>query len=138
MKSVELFPQDIAKRVDQVAPRSREKIEKTKDPSKTGQFSELLTERLDRQEIPERSELKFSAHARARLESRKIDLSADEMLKMQEAVQKAQDKGSRESLILTDKAAYVVSVKNNTVITAMDKSSIKDNVFTNIDSTIMI
>lgn len=83
-------------------------------------------------------ELKFSNHAKTRLESRGIELSSDEILKMQEAVRKAGEKGSKESLILTDKAAFVVSVKNNTVITAMDKASLKENVFTNIDSTIMI
>ena len=46
--------------------------------------------------------------------------------------------GAKESLILTDKAAFVVSVKNNTVITAVDRDSMKENVFTNIDSTMLI
>ncbi|MBP7843717.1 MAG: flagellar protein [Proteobacteria bacterium] len=83
-------------------------------------------------------ELRFSQHAVKRMESRGIDLSSDDLLKMQDAVKKAQEKGSKESLILSDKGAFVVSVKNNTVITAIDKGSLKENVFTNIDSTIMI
>ncbi len=102
-------------------------------------FSEFLGQQL--QNAPKTSgaaELKFSAHAQARLQSRGIELSPDDMLKMREAVQKAGEKGSRESLILSDKGAFVVSVKNNTVITAIDKDSLKDNVFTNIDSTVMI
>jgi flagellar operon protein len=100
-------------------------------------FSKALGQEF--KEAPIRSDaLKFSQHAKTRLESRGIELSSDEILKMQEAVSKASLKGSRESLILTDKAAFVVSVKNNTVITAMDRESMKENIFTNIDSTIMI
>ncbi len=82
--------------------------------------------------------LKFSAHAQTRMQSRGIELSPGEMLKIKDAVERAGAKGSRESLILTDKAAFVVSVKNGTVITAIDRDSLKENVFTNIDSTVMI
>jgi len=70
--------------------------------------------------------------------SRGIDLNPEDLVKLQQAVDKAGQKGSRESLILSDKGAFVVSVKNNTVITAVDKESLKDNVFTNIDSTVWI
>ena len=98
---------------------------------KTSPFSDLLIDKMG-------EELRFSQHAVKRMESRGIDLSSDDLLKMQDAVKKAQEKGSKESLILSDKGAFVVSVKNNTVITAIDKGSLKENVFTNIDSTIMI
>ncbi len=104
-------------------------------------FSDLLEKRLEqpgRPVAPAIQELKFSAHAKARLNSRSIELSADDLVKMQEAVNRAGQKGSKESLILTDKAAFVVSVKNNTVITAVDRDSMKENIFTNIDSTVMI
>lgn len=106
-------------------------------------FSELLNDRMDGAgKGPDLSsqlaELKFSAHAKTRLESRGIELNPGDILRMQEAVQRAGAKGSRESLILSDKGAFIVSVKNNTVITAVDKASLKENVFTNIDSTIMI
>jgi len=105
-------------------------------------FSELLNESLvGKPTLPtavKSPELKFSAHAQTRMQSRGIELSPDEMLKLKEAVDKAGAKGSRESLILTDKAAFVVSVRNGTVITAVDRESLKENVFTNIDSTVMI
>jgi flagellar operon protein len=105
-------------------------------------FIDLVKEDLKKSpeqfEIKNENDLKFSAHAQKRLHSRSIDLSPEDFLKVQEAVQRARDKGSKESLILTDKAAFVVSVKNNTVITAVDRESLKENVFTNIDSTIMI
>ena len=103
----------------------------TKAPESAKTFESSLKSALD-------PELKFSAHAKSRLLSRGIELTPDEIIRMQEAIQKAGQKGAKESLILTDKAAFVVSVKNNTVITAVDKNSMKENVFTNIDSTIMI
>jgi len=104
-------------------------------------FSELLESRLRPEATKTESTseaLKFSAHAQTRLQSRGIELSPEEMLKLQEAVAKVKEKGSRESLILTDKAAFIVSVNNRTVITAMDRETLKENVFTNIDSTMMI
>ena len=108
-----------------------------KPDSKAVPFHDLLNERLD-QSSESTKELKFSAHAKTRLASRGIELTPQEIVKMQEAIQKASAKGSKESLVLTDKAAFVVSVKNNTVITAVDRDSLKENLFTNIDSTIMI
>jgi len=114
-----------------------------KDQANQAGFSELLTGKLEpaKKLVPEATgsqELKFSAHAKSRLQSRGIELSAEDLVKMQEAIGRAGKKGSRESLLVTDKAAFVVSVKNNTVITAVDKESLKENVFTNIDSTILI
>lgn len=107
-----------------------------KSPAKP--FAELLEERIQSKPGLGNDSLKFSAHAQTRLESRGIHLNADDVLKLQEAVNRVRDKGSRESLILTDKAAFVVSVKNQTVITAVDRNNLKENIFTNIDSTIMI
>lgn len=82
--------------------------------------------------------LKFSKHAQERLQSRNIKLSAEDVERIQQAVTQARNKGSRDSLIIMDRLALVVSVKNNTVITAVDDSSIKQNVFTNIDSAVII
>lgn len=108
-------------------------------------FSDLLEDRLQKSPLSDKlpsagslGELKFSAHAQTRMQSRGIELSPDEVLKIKDAVDRAGAKGSRESLILTDKAAFVVSVRNGTVITAIDRDSLKENVFTNIDSTVMI
>lgn len=128
--------------IDKVKAPTEPKIQKKESgESNAVPFSDLLEKRLEptqQKSTIVAGELKFSAHAKARLQSRGIDLSPDDLLKMQEAVQKVNEKGSRESLVLTDKAAFVVSVKNNTVITAVDRNSLKDNVFTNIDSTVMI
>ncbi len=101
-------------------------------------FSDLLEQQIQTSRPTGSEPLKFSAHAKSRLESRGINLNAEDMMKLQNAVDKVKAKGSKESLILTDQAAFVVSIKNDTVITAVDRESLKENIFTNIDSTIMI
>ena len=84
------------------------------------------------------SGLKFSAHAIDRLRSRGISFDQDMLKRIESAVDKAADKGSKESLVITDDSALIVSVKNKTVITAMDRGTMKENVFTNIDSTVLV
>jgi len=82
--------------------------------------------------------LKFSAHAMQRLSSRNITLSADDVDKMNSMADKAAEKGAKNSLFIMRDTALVVSIKNRTVITAVDSESMKDNVFTNIDSAAII
>lgn len=82
--------------------------------------------------------LKFSAHASQRLAERKIQLDAATMLKVTDAIDKAEAKGIEDTLVLTDNAALIVNVKNRTVITAMDKQSLNGNVFTNIDGAVIV
>jgi flagellar operon protein len=84
------------------------------------------------------TQLKFSNHAIERMQSRGISYSPDEMTRLGEAVKKAAAKGSKDTLVLMDSSALIVSVKNNTVVTVMDKNALKENVFTNIDSTIVM
>lgn len=96
-------------------------------------FGQVLEQRLEKE-----ADLKFSAHAQSRLQSRNIELSAQDLLRLREGVAQAAAKGSRESLLLKDGVAFVVSVKNNTVITAVDAASMKGNVFTNIDSAVIV
>jgi flagellar operon protein len=82
--------------------------------------------------------LKFSAHALQRLESRKIKLTADDLARMNAMADKAAAKGAKQSLFMMNDVALVVSIKNRTVITAVDRDSMKENVFTNIDSAAII
>ena len=82
--------------------------------------------------------LKFSAHAQERLSLRNINLSADDLNRMNQAVNKAASKGAKQSLLVMDKQAFIVSVPNRTVITAIDGGSLKENVFTNIDSAVIV
>jgi flagellar operon protein len=83
-------------------------------------------------------QLKVSGHAKTRLESRNIQLNQDDWNRVLGGVQKAAAKGSKESLVMIDNVALVVSVKNKTVITAVDQDNLKDNVFTNIDSAVIV
>ena len=82
--------------------------------------------------------LKFSAHAKERLGLRNITLSSDDLNRMNDAVNKAASKGARQSLLVMDDQAFIVSVPNRTVITALDSGSMKENVFTNIDSAVIV
>jgi flagellar operon protein len=80
----------------------------------------------------------FSAHARARLHSRGVQLTDEKLEALSRAIDMADAKGARESLVLSDEAAYVVSVKNRTVITAFDRDNLRDGVFTAIDSAVIL
>ncbi len=82
--------------------------------------------------------VKFSAHAQARLEARNIKLTEPQLNRLNTGVEKAASKGARESLVLVDNLALVVSIKNRTVITAVDDKNLKENVFTNIDSAVIM
>lgn len=84
------------------------------------------------------SALKFSNHAVDRMQARGVRFSPEQMGKIQSAVSKAAEKGAKNCLLLSDEAALIVSVKDKTVVTVMDKTNLKENVFTNIDSTVMI
>lgn len=89
-------------------------------------------------EIGKAGLLKFSNHAIERMQTRGISYSPESLHKLDEAVKKAAAKGSKDTLVLMDDSALIVSVKNNTVVTVMDKSNLKENVFTNIDSTVVL
>lgn len=82
--------------------------------------------------------LKFSAHAKERLGLRNINLTSEDVARMTDAVNKAAAKGARQSLLVMDHQAFIVSITNRTVITALDGSSMKENVFTNIDSAVIV
>ena len=82
--------------------------------------------------------LKFSNHAIDRMRTRGINFSPEKMARIESAVQKAEAKGGKETLLLTDDSALIVNVANKTVVTFMDKNQLKENVFTNIDSTIVL
>lgn len=81
--------------------------------------------------------IQFSKHATKRLEERGLDMGAGRLARLERAVGQAEAKGSKDSLILLDELALVVSVQNRTVVTAMDEQSSKEHVFTNIDSVVI-
>lgn len=98
-------------------------------------FEEILKQKRD---VTEGSELKFSKHAAMRLEDRKIQLSKEQSLRLENGVQKASEKGIKESLVIVDSLAFIVNVPNKTVVTALDQGESNDKIFTNIDGAVIM
>lgn len=105
-----------------------------KTPTQAGQvsFNDLLQEKL------QKSNLQYSKHVTLKMESLGIELDENLKGKLEQATHKAREKNIKEGLVLNDKYGFVVSVKNNTVITVVDLKNMKDNVFTNIDGAVII
>ncbi len=99
-----------------------------KAKSSTDSFSSIFQDELDK--------VKFSNHALKRLENRNIQLSDTEINKIQDAVQKAESKGSKDSLVMMNDTAFIVNIPNRTVVTALPVGDSNENIFTNIDSVV--
>lgn len=102
-------------------------FQRTPSAGAAGAFEAILSDRL-----------KLSGHAQTRLASRNLQLGKEEWDRVLGGVDKAAEKGAKESLVMVDDIALVVSVRNRTVITAMDRENLKNNVFTNIDSAVIV
>jgi flagellar operon protein len=92
-------------------------------------FAELLSKQA--------SAPQFSRHALERLQQRGVNLDQPTLGRLTDGVQRAAGKGSRDSVVFVDNTAYVVSVTNNTVITAVPSEHMRQHVFTNIDSAVI-
>lgn len=99
-------------------------------------FDALLASRL-KEAAPQGEPLRWSAHARDRLVQRGIQVTPEVADRLQDAVGRVAAKGAREALVMVDDTAFVVSVKNRVVITAVDREGMKNQVFTNIDSAVL-
>lgn len=86
----------------------------------------------------QQQELKFSKHATLRLADRNIDLSEEQLTRLHDGAWKAKQKGIKDSLVIVDDLAFIVNIPNNTVVTAMDSTETKENVFTNINGAVII
>jgi flagellar operon protein len=99
-------------------------------------FADILKEKMD-------GTVSFSRHALKRINSRQIEIAESQIVQFKEVMRKLEDKGVRESLVLMqdrekEDLAFVVNVKNRTVVTALTEAMMKENIFTNIDSTVVI
>ncbi|MDD3172559.1 MAG: flagellar protein [Herbinix sp.] len=99
----------------------------------TTPFSDILQ---SKQNANETGELKFSKHANERLASRNIDLTDNQLERLEIGAKKAGEKGINESLVMVDDLAFIVNIKNNTVITAVNDG--ENKVFTNIDGAVIM
>ena len=82
--------------------------------------------------------LKFSKHAMGRLADRNIELSDNQLQRLEVGTKKAEQKGIRDSLVIVDQLAFIVNVPNQTVVTAMDSTETNDNIFTNINGAVIM
>lgn len=95
-----------------------------------------FAEILEQKKAGDGSELKFSKHASERLVSRNIDLSENQKERLNHAVKAAEAKGIKESLVMMDNLAFIINVKNNTVVTAVTGG--EEKIFSNIDGAVVV
>lgn len=113
---------------------------------KVGQKSQIEERGLSFQQILKQASeqnvqtdnVTFSKHANERLASRNINLNADQMERLNKGIMQAKEKSINESLVMMDNIAFIVNIKNNTVVTAMDQSTNDSNIFTNIDGAVIV
>lgn len=89
-------------------------------------------------QILQNQSVRFSHHAEERLRQRGIKFQQEQLAKINSAIDKAATKGAKDSLILLGSTALIVNIKNRTIVTALDGTSMKDNLFTQIDSAMII
>ena len=125
---------------DQFLNPNTSKVGKEKESLPTGQnsFASVLN-KIQESADNNNSEgaVKFSKHAMNRLSMRNIELTPDQMNRLSHGKDEAMEKGIKDSLILVDQLAFIVNVPSSTVVTAMDQTENKNNVFTNIDGAVI-
>ncbi len=96
-------------------------------------FHEIL-ENIDKNNV----EIKFSKHATKRLSNRNMDISLEDMVRLEKAFRTAENKGVKDALILMDNKAFIANISSKTVITTINKDQLEEKVFTNIDGAVII
>ena len=96
-------------------------------------FADVLKGELDKNDG-----VKFSKHAMERIQSRGVDMSQQTLDSLNRAVTKARAKGCKDIAVIGEANAFIVSVQNNTVITTMNALEMRENIFTNIDSAVLL
>lgn len=101
--------------------------------SAAGSFSKLLKEQVEQE-----NGVRFSKHAAQRVQQRGIQMTETLLDSLNQAVGKAREKGAKDVVVISSQAAFIVNVANNTVITSMTGAEMRDNIFTNIDSAVVV
>ena len=111
------------------------KIQRTSNENAVS-FGQILEDKS--RTFTQGSVLKFSKHAANRLNTRNIELSDEQVSRLQDGCQKANAKGIKDSLVLVDELAFIVNIPSSTVVTAMDQNETNENIFTNIDGAVIV
>ncbi len=96
-------------------------------------FADLLNQKAGNSQS-----LKFSKHATQRVQERGIEVTEGLLSDLSQAVQKAREKGAKDVVVIGQNGAFIVNVPSNVVITTMTGTEMKENIFTNIDSAVLI
>ncbi len=104
----------------------------------SGKTTEGTFAGMMQQEIQKENGVQFSKHAEMRIQQRGIEVSADMMNSLNQAVEKARAKGAKDTVIISSQGAFIVNVPNNIVVTTMTEQEMKNNIFTNIDSAVLM
>lgn len=118
----------------------QDRIQKTNGNNavKAGQINGMTFEQIFHQRIEGLTvdtPLKFSKHAGERMDARNIDLSNEQLERLEDGAKAASKKGIKDSLIMVDDFAFIVNISNKTVITAVGADD--EKVFTNIDGAVI-
>lgn len=109
--------------------------------AKANEFKSVLSNELNTEALTRQGQehgINLSVHAARRLQERDLAMNTEEFFKIKDAMAKLKEKGSKDSLVVTKNAAYIVDVQHNKVVTAIDKAKMAENVFTKIDSTVFM
>ncbi|WP_353892093.1 TIGR02530 family flagellar biosynthesis protein [Proteinivorax hydrogeniformans] len=114
-----------------LAGRVKSKPKQLQETKSQSSFNDLFQKQL-------KDNIKVSKHAKNRIQSRDIKIDSKVAKKLDEAMEILQQKGSKDSLLIVNNVAYVVNPQSKTVITAVDEQNLKEKVFTNIDSAMLL
>ena len=116
----------------QVTPNTGKQSTVTGSEQNTTPFISVLQKKLEAG-----SNAAFTKHALNRVVERQIDVSDQNLERLNQGMRLAQKKGLRDALILIDKDAYIVNAAQGRVIT-VNGETLQGSVFTNIDGTVII
>lgn len=103
-------------------------INKTND---TNKFQDILNNVINKNE-----NITISKHAASRLNE--INFSDEDMKAVEKGFEIAKEKKSKNAVMIYKDTALIASIENRTIITAVNKDRAKDNIFTNIDSVVIL
>ena len=112
------------------------KIKKIQAGQRGVGFEQLLQERI--QQTQQTQELQFSKHAKERIDQRGIEMTSTLMNDLNNAVAKAKQKGAKDVVVIGPKEVFIVNVPNNIVVTTLSGAEMKNNIFTKIDSAVIL
>ena len=113
---------------------TKQSVSRTLDPRHLS-FEAMLSQKTKEEN---KEGLQVSKHASDRVVQRGIHMSTELMISLNNAVDKAREKGAKNTVMIAKEAAFIINVPNNVIVTAVTVEELKDNVFTNIDSAVLI